>query len=171
MEEAPVLPSLREVIAMTLPARHRHGSLTERGTPRSEMTTDFEDIFERMNRFLESAGLSRSLSETMAWAPLADMSETDDAYLIECELPGAKREDIDVEITEHDLAITGEITEREREGVLRRRGRPVGRFEYRALLPTDVKADDVQASLSDGVLKVTIPKAKAAKPRHIEIQG
>ncbi|UKY47943.1 Hsp20/alpha crystallin family protein [Streptomyces inhibens] len=157
---------------MTLPIRHRHGSLMERGFPWHEpMTADFEDLFERMNRFLQSASLTPSLTETMNWAPLADMHETDDAYTVECELPGMKREDIDVEITERELCISGELKEREREGVLRRRGRPTGRFEYRALLPTDVKAEDVQATLSDGVLTVTIPKAKAAKPRHIEIQG
>ncbi|REK86233.1 Hsp20/alpha crystallin family protein [Streptomyces inhibens] len=156
---------------MTLPIRHRHGSLLERGIPWHEPTAEFEDLFERMNRFLESTSLAPSLSETMTWAPLADMHETDDTYKIECELPGMKREDIDVEITEHELRISGELKERTREGVLRRRGRPTGRFEYRALLPTDVKAEDVQASLSDGVLTVTIPKAQAAKPRHIEIKG
>ncbi|MFE0374592.1 Hsp20/alpha crystallin family protein [Streptomyces inhibens] len=156
---------------MTLPIRHRHGSLLERGIPWHEPTAEFEDLFERMNRFLESTSLAPSLSETMTWAPLADLHETDDTYKVECELPGMKREAIDVEITEHELRISGELKEREREGVLRRRGRPTGRFEYRALLPTDVKADDVQASLSDGVLTVTIPKAQAAKPRHIEIKG
>ncbi|MFI2184424.1 Hsp20/alpha crystallin family protein [Streptomyces sioyaensis] len=157
---------------MTLPIRHRRGSLMEPGFPWHEpMTADFEDLFERMNRFLQSASLTPSLTETMNWAPLADMHETDDAYKVECELPGMQREDIDVEITERELCISGELQEREREGVLRRRGRPTGRFEYRALLPTDVKAEDVQATLSEGVLTVTIPKAKAAKPRHIEIQG
>ncbi|MGP8297325.1 Hsp20/alpha crystallin family protein [Streptomyces inhibens] len=156
---------------MTLPIRHRHGSLLERGIPWHEPTAEFEDLFERMNRFLESTSLAPSFGEAMTWAPLTDMHETDDTYKVECELPGMKREDIDVEITEHELRISGELKERAREGVLRRRGRPTGRFEYRALLPTDVKADDVQASLSDGVLTVTIPKAQAAKPRHIEIKG
>ncbi|MCX4458918.1 HSP20 family small heat-shock protein [Streptomyces sp. NBC_01728] len=50
----------------------------------------------------------------------------------------------------------------------RHRHRDRGHFEYNSLLPTDVKAD-VNATLSDGVLTVTVPKAQAAKPRHIEI--
>ncbi|MGG7569313.1 Hsp20/alpha crystallin family protein [Streptomyces sirii] len=156
---------------MNLPIRHRHGGLLERGFPWQEPTAEFEDLFERMNRFMESLSLTPSSIERMTWAPLADMHETDDTYKVECELPGMKREDIEVEITEHDLRISGELKEREREGVLRRRGRPTGRFEYRALLPADVKAEEVQAALSDGVLTVTIPKAQAAKPRHIEIKG
>ncbi|AWN30592.1 Hsp20/alpha crystallin family protein [Streptomyces sp. NEAU-S7GS2] len=157
---------------MTLPIRRRHGGPLERGFPWHEpMTAEFEDLFERMNRFLESASLTPSLTRTMTWTPLADLHETDDAYEVECELPGMRREDIDVEVTEHELCISGELKEREREGVPRRRGRPTGRFEYRALLPTDVKAEDVHAALADGVLTVTVPKAQAAKPRHIEIQG
>ncbi|WP_347240039.1 Hsp20/alpha crystallin family protein [Streptomyces lydicus] len=44
-----------------------------------------------------------------------------------------------------------------------------GRFEYRALLPADVKADEIKATLADRVLAVTVPKAQAAKPRRIEI--
>ena len=52
-----------------------------------------------------------------------------------------------------------------------RRARRTGRFEFRTYLPGDVNADGVNAQLSDGVLTVTIPKAEAAKPHHIEISG
>ncbi|MFE0376749.1 Hsp20/alpha crystallin family protein [Streptomyces inhibens] len=156
---------------MTLPIRHRHGGLMERGFPwREPMTADFEELFERMNEFLGSAAAGPTLTGTVPWSPLADMHETDEAYVVECELPGIRREDIDVEVSESELSISGELKEREREGVLRRRGRPTGRFEYRAMLPT-MKADDVHASLSEGVLTVTIPKAQGTKSRHIEIEG
>lgn len=128
------------------------------------IAAEFDDLFERMTHLLESAAPAAGV-----WAPLADMHETDTAYVIEAELPGIKREDIDVEINERELRITGEYKEREREGVLRRGTRRTGRFEYRVLLPTDVKAEGVEATLADGLLTVTIPKAQAAKPRHIEI--
>jgi HSP20 family protein len=59
------------------------------------------------------------------------------------------------------------FAEREREGVLRRSARRTGRFEYQTLLP--VKAEEVSATLHEGVLTVTVPKAQATKPRHIEI--
>ncbi|ALO92368.1 Heat shock protein [Streptomyces hygroscopicus subsp. limoneus] len=153
---------------MTLPARHRPGHLLERAFPWGEpLAAEFDDMFERMNRFMEAA--APRWSETIAWAPLADLRETDEAYVVECELPGLKREDIDVEVGEHDLCITGELKEREREGLLRRATRRTGRFEYRTLLPAEVNAEQVSAQLTDGILTVTVPKAQAAKPRHIEI--
>ncbi|MGW0712518.1 Hsp20/alpha crystallin family protein [Streptomyces sp. NPDC002643] len=151
---------------MTLPVRYRPGGLLERAF-REPMASEFDELFDRMSRFLEAA--APSLSETSAWAPLADLRETDEAFVIECELPGLKREDIDVEIGDRELSITGQFKEREREGVLRRATRRSGRFEYRALLPSEAKAENVRASLTDGVLTVTIPKAQASKPRHVEI--
>ncbi|MFD8544672.1 Hsp20/alpha crystallin family protein [Streptomyces sp. NPDC059649] len=154
---------------MTLPARNRPGRLLERAFQREPMVAEFDELFERMNRFLESA--APAWGETAAWTPLADLRETDEAYEVQCELPGLKREDIDVEVSERDLHITGDLKEREREGILRRTTRRTGRFDYRALLPADVKAEDVHANLSDGILTVTIPKAQTAKPRHIEIEG
>ncbi|MFF4568221.1 Hsp20/alpha crystallin family protein [Streptomyces sp. NPDC001410] len=155
---------------MNLPVRHRPGQLLERPFPAlswsEPIAAEFNELFERMNRFLEAAGVTPAVG---TWAPLADLQETDDAYVVEAELPGIKREDIDVEISEHELCITGEYKEREREGVLRRSTRRAGRFEYRALLPSDAKAEEITATLADGVLTVTVPKAQEAKPRHIEI--
>ncbi|MFE6684934.1 Hsp20/alpha crystallin family protein [Streptomyces sp. NPDC057743] len=156
---------------MNLPSRHQRGSLWERGTGWPRPMAEFQELFDRMNHFLESAAFTSPLAETPAFAPPADLHETDEAYVVECELPGIRREGIDVEVGEHEVSISGELKECERPGVLRHRGRPTGRFEYRALLPVDVRSDDVTASLTDGVLTVTIPKAQAAKPRHVEIQG
>jgi HSP20 family protein len=155
---------------MTLPVHRRPGQLLERpfhalgwGEP---IAAEFDDLFERMNRFLEAASTAPAVR---AFSPLADLHESDDAYVVEAELPGIKREDIDVEISERELCITGEYKEREREGVMRRGTRRTGRFEYRALLPAGVKADEITAALADGVLTVTVPKAQAAKPKHIEV--
>ncbi|MGW1049362.1 Hsp20/alpha crystallin family protein [Streptomyces sp. NPDC001118] len=156
---------------MTLPVRHRHGSLLERpfhafgwGEP---VAAEFDELFERMNRLLE--GAAAAAPAAMAWSPAADMRETDDAYVIEAELPGIKRDDIDIEMGARELRITGEYKEQEREGVLRRSTRRSGRFEYAALLPADVRSEEVHATLCDGMLTVTVPKAQATKPRHIEI--
>lgn len=156
---------------MTLPVRHRPGRAMERAFPgwREPIAAEFDDLFERMNRLLESVGALPSLAEAAAWAPMADMYETDEAYMIEAELPGIKRENIDVEISERELIITGDLKERERKGVLRRGTRRTGRFEYRAVLPTEVNAEGVNATLEEGVLTVTVPKAQAAKPRRIEV--
>jgi len=72
-----------------------------------------------------------------SWAPLADLSETDQAYLAEVELPGVARDDIRVELAGQELVISGEFTDSGsgRQGRALRRGRRSGRFEYRVLLP------------------------------------
>lgn len=157
---------------MSLPVRHRPRGPLERAYPwRQPMAAEFDELFERMNRFLESAAIMPSGAEMMPWAPLADMRETDETYVIECELPGFQREDIDIEIGDRELSISGEMKkEAGREGVLRHGTRRTGHFEYRTMLPADVKAEEVSASLANGVLMVTIPKAQAAKPRHVEIR-
>lgn len=156
---------------MALPVVHRRpGRLMERPFPSlgwgEPTAAEFDDLFERMSRFLGAVGAEPSAG---AWSPLADLHETDDAYVVEAELPGIAREDIDVEISDRELRITGEHKECEREGALRHSTRRAGHFEYRALLPADLKADGVTAALSDGILTVTVPKAQAAKPHHVEI--
>ncbi|RXS87156.1 Hsp20/alpha crystallin family protein [Streptomyces sp. TM32] len=158
---------------MNMPVRHRPGSLLESTAPSlswgGPITSEIDELFQRMEHLLESAGAAPSLGAGTHWAPLADMHETDDAYIIEAELPGVKREDIDVEVSGQGLHISGEYRQSEREGVLRRTTRRTGSFEYRALLPADVKAEEVTASLADGVLTVTVPKTQATMPRHIDI--
>lgn len=98
-----------------------------------------------------------------AFTPLADLEETDDAYILEVELPGVDRKDVDVELTGRRLVVTGERTERERVGILRHRTRSVGRFRHEVLLPGDVDPEHVAAKLDRGVLTVTVPKAEAER--------
>jgi HSP20 family protein len=151
---------------MTLPIR-RHRPIAPR-----DPLSEFDDLFNRIGTLLEStvgAGFGPA-AERLSWAPLADLTETDDAYVIEAELPGLKREDIDIQIGERELAITGEIKEFERKGTLHRSTRRSGRFEYRTTLPGQVNADDVTATLKEGVLTVRIPKSADAGVRHVEIQ-
>ncbi|MEU1626767.1 Hsp20/alpha crystallin family protein [Streptomyces sp. NPDC020096] len=152
--------------------RQRATRLAERQLPSwRDPVAEFDELFERIGQLLETAATSGPQAERMAWAPLAELSETDDAYVVEVELPGVKREDLDVEMNERELVISGELKETERKGVLRRSTRRTGHFEYRAVLPGEVKTEEVDATLADGVLKVTIPKAEAMKPRHIEVKS
>jgi HSP20 family protein len=102
------------------------------------------------------------------WRPAADVEETAEAYLVELELPGVEQEDISVELS-GELAVSGEVKERERVGFLRTKTRRVGRFDYRLSLPADIEEDQVSASLSNGVLTVRVPKAAKARPRKIAI--
>jgi HSP20 family protein len=153
---------------MTLPVLRR--SSQPAATARWDPFAEFEDLYDRMGRLMDSVwgGFGRQAG-AFAWSPLADVSETEDAYVVDVDLPGVKRDQVDVEVTGSELVITGEVTGREREGVLRRATRRQGRFEYRTTLPGDVDPDKISASLADGVLTVTVPKAAAARPRRIEI--
>ena len=103
------------------------------------------------------------------FTPLADVEETDDAYEVEIELPGIKKNDLDIEIAGRRLSVTGERKEKERVGILRKRERTVGRFHYDVTLPGDVDDDAVEAHLDAGVLTVRVPKSERDRPRRSEL--
>lgn len=131
---------------------------------------EFDELRTRMDQLMTGVFSSVAAGKGVGgWTPFADVTETDDAYLVEVDVPGVKRDDISVEAAGHDLAITGEIKQKQRTGLLRSRTRRVGRFEYRLSLPADVDEDAITAEVSDGVLSVRVPKSAAAKPRRIEI--
>ncbi|WP_332664678.1 Hsp20/alpha crystallin family protein [Aeromicrobium sp.] len=130
---------------------------------------ELDDIQNRMSRLLEST--FGGAPTTGAWSPPVDIEETDDTFVVEAELPDVKREDIDVELKDNELSIRGDIKERERTGVLRRQTRRTGRFDYRVTLPGHVEADRTEASLKDGVLRLTLHKSEGHKRRRIEISG
>jgi HSP20 family protein len=131
---------------------------------------DFEDVYHQMTRWMDevSGQFDRSFG---AWAPLADVTETEDAFEVEIDVPGAKRDDISIDLTGSELVVTGELKEKERVGLLRHRTRRTGRFGYRLALPDGVDADRVEASLDEGVLTIRVPKREEARPRRIEITG
>jgi HSP20 family protein len=125
---------------------------------------DMEDVYSRMSQLME--GFAGQLPAT-----LADIEETDDAYIVEMDLPGVRTEDVSLDLRDNELRISGEIKEKERKGVLRRRSRRVGEFEHVVTLPGEVNPDKVEAKLSDGVLTVRLGKASTSKQRHIEIKS
>jgi HSP20 family protein len=112
-----------------------------------------------------------SPTEQGGWLPPVDIEEADDAYVVEADLPGVKRQDVNIELVGNELMVTGEIKERERKGALRRQTRRVGRFDYRVVLPDHVDDDKVEANLADGVLTVRVPKAERAQRRKIEVKS
>ena len=102
-------------------------------------------------------------------APLTDIEETDDSYLLEVELPGVKPEDVDLQVDPGRLRLTAERRARERVGFLRHRTRTTGRFTLDVTLPAPVDSDRVHASLDHGVLSVVVPKAEQARRRRIPV--
>ena len=126
------------------------------------------EFFELSNRLFDSAfaGVDRRAA---AWTPAVTVSETEKAFVVEAELPGIKREDIAVELDDNVLHVHGQTTVTEREGQVRHQTRRTGSFDYRLSLPGEVAADQVGATLADGVLRLEVPKAEPAQARKIEI--
>jgi HSP20 family protein len=132
---------------------------------------EFDRLQQEMGRLMEGVWTGTGDEDGDLWVPTADIEETDDAWIIEAEAPGAKRDDINVELRNSELVISGEIKEKERTGVLRRRTRRTGQFEYRVALPGPVDEEHIEANLHDGVLTVRVPKSEQARPRRIEVKA
>lgn len=104
-----------------------------------------------------------------AWAPSLDVYEDKEGYTIHAEIPGMKREEIEVSIQDGTLIISGE---RKSEPVgenteVHRQERYFGKFSRALTLPTAVAGDKVKANYKDGVLTIVLPKAEEAKPKQI----
>ena len=149
---------------MTTPAR------TENSDPATrDPLAEFRSIVSQLSRFPDPWGELMALPRG-GFTPLADVEETDDGYLIEVELPGVDKKDIEISVAGRRLTISGERKEKERAGILRRRTRSVGRFEYDIQLPGDIDEEGINASLADGVLTVRVPKATTDRARRITVK-
>jgi HSP20 family protein len=148
-------------------------TLLEARDPLTELNRLVGEIDSVLDRAFASLGRPSFTSlPNGAFTTLADIEETEDAYVIEIELPGIKREDASVEVQGRRIVVTGERKEIERTGIFRTKTRVTGRFRYEALLPGDIDADQVAASYQDGLLVVRAPKpeSKRAKVRKIEVK-
>ncbi|WP_223839311.1 Hsp20/alpha crystallin family protein [Saccharopolyspora pogona] len=129
---------------------------------------ELEEIWDRMGQLFDPGWATTRTG--VAWQPMVDVEETENAYVFEFDLPGVRRDDITVEVRGQELWIMGEVKEKERTGVLRRKMRRTGSFSFRGALPGEVDADKIEANLADGVLSVKVPKAEVSKSRRIEIK-
>jgi HSP20 family protein len=106
-----------------------------------------------------------------AWSPALELAEDKDNLVVTAELPGLKREDIEVTLHDGVLTIAGERkNERKVEdaGVYRTE-RFFGRFQRTLELPAEVAGNNVKADYKDGLLTITLPKSEAAKPKKIGV--
>ncbi len=128
----------------------------------------WSDLAEVQNQFdrIFRWGLNEGAN---GYYPPANVSETDDAYLVEARVPGLAKEDITLELEGRVLTIRGE---HKREAAqFSRQERASGRFERKVTFKHALTTDAIKAEVKDGILVVTLPKAEEAKPRKIEIQA
>lgn len=144
----------------------------DRSLVRFDPFEDF-DFFGRGNPF-RGRGLARILDESRqgGFLPAVDISEDDDQYAITVEVPGAKRDDVTVEVHDNVLTIRGEKRSEREEQKEQRRWveRSYGSFSRSFTLANNAVGERVKASFEDGVLTVTIPKAEESKPKVISIK-
>lgn len=110
-------------------------------------------------------------SPLTGWAPALDVHEDKDTFSVRLELPGMRREDIEVSLQDGALIISGERKEEKigEETTVHRQERYYGKFSRALTLPVAVSGDKVKAQYKDGILTVTLPKAEEAKPKAITV--
>lgn len=102
--------------------------------------------------------------------PPVNLTEDKDKYYVRAELPGVSGDDLDIQVTGNNLAISGERKIADEEGArYHRREREAGTFSRMIGLPGEVDTDKVEANLKNGVLSVVISKAEIAKPKQITV--
>ncbi len=147
-----------------------HQPSLEGWSPLGQLT----NVRDELNRLFSSTfgELGRSSDLFGMWTPTMDLYEGKDEFVVKAELPGMKKEDIDISLHEGALSISGERRSEEpaKETETHRTERYFGRFQRTLELPRPVKADAVKASYKDGVLTITLPKTEEAKPKQIEVK-
>jgi HSP20 family protein len=131
------------------------------------------DLRNEIDRLFDSplSELTRTSQLLSGWTPALDVYEDKDSFIVKAELPGMKKEDIEVSLHDGSLSISGERkTESRREdSEVYRAERFFGRFQRTVSLPTTVAADKVKAAYNDGILTITLPKTEESKPRKIDV--
>jgi HSP20 family protein len=129
------------------------------------LRNELDQLFEP---FSDVAGSTNLLS---GWTPAVDLYEDKDNFIVRAELPGMKKEDIEISLNAGALTISGERKSEAKfeEGDAYRAERFFGKFHRTLTLPKPVDGDKVKASYKDGVLNVTLPKTAEAKPKQIEV--
>jgi len=104
------------------------------------------------------------------WTPALDLYENNDNLIAVVELPGMRKEDIEISLHDGMLTIGGERKSETREGdKAERTERYIGKFRRSITLPTRVDANKVRTTYKDGILTITLPKAEEAKPKQIQV--
>lgn len=130
----------------------------------------FSDMNRLFDAFFSSNGAAQS-SLGRRWVPAMDLVEEGDHLVLKADLPGLTREDVDIEVKDGVLAISGERKDdhEEKADGYYRVERTFGRFSRTLSLPKGIEADGIVADFADGVLEIRIPKPAERKPHKIEI--
>ncbi|RIA80518.1 heat shock protein [Glomus cerebriforme] len=141
-------------------------------TPRLPRVWDFgsnmNDVFDN---FIRDLDVARSGSSRLGRVPALDVHETENDFIVNAELPGLKKDEINIDIHDNVLNISGETKKDERyqEGNTLVQERRYGSFSRSIALPPNVKGDDVTAKFDNGLLELKLPKSEPTG-KKIKIQ-
>jgi HSP20 family protein len=129
-------------------------------------------IDQEMNRLFSTFFGEPRQASTASRPAAVNVWETDEAWLLESELPGVAPEHLDVSVLNDEVTISVQRPEVQEEDATQfRRERPRGDFSRTIQLPTAIDADGVEADLKHGVLMLTLPKSAAARRRKIQVNA
>ena len=138
---------------------------------RRERTPDFFD-FSDFDRIFDGF-LAPVVRQSSSFLPPYELVENEQGYLLSFDVPGIPKDDINIELKEQQLRVSGErrFEEKKNEGERRFTERRYGRFERAFTLPADVDAEKIAAHYQDGVLHLMLPKTEKVQPKSIKIEA
>jgi len=140
-------------------------------SPFAEMEQYFDNFFRNPFSMLAHPLMSQGMPRMMEMSPSVDIFEDGDEVVVKAEIPGVKKEDLDVTITDNSLTISGEKKQEEKveKKDFHRVERSYGSFSRSFRLPENVNGSKAKANFKDGLLEVRLPRTKEAKQKKIEI--
>jgi HSP20 family protein len=139
---------------------------------RWDPTRELDSLQSEFNRLFDSfLGNGGADARARRWVPPMDLVETEDHLVLKADLPGVSKEDVDIEVKDNVLTVSGERKaehEEEADGYYRIE-RAFGRFSRSLTLPQGIDNDAISADFTDGVLEVRIPKPEERKPQRVRI--
>ena len=131
----------------------------------------FANLREEFDRVFDTSfgSFLRPLGSLNQWNPAVDVYQNKDQYTVHAELPGLKKEEIEISLNGDTLTISGERKQETKSEEGFRSERFFGKFQRSVILPVPVNAEKVSATYKDGVLTVVLPKADEAKPKQIPV--
>jgi len=138
---------------------------------RYKPTNLFDQFDNEINRYFFNARSTDAANQAHDWTPAMDIREEDNRYVLEADIPGVAREDLDITLEDSVLTIKGErtINSEENRESYRRKERIHGSFVRQFSLPDTVNTEAISAVITNGVLEIGIPKQEKPAPRKIAV--
>jgi HSP20 family protein len=138
---------------------------------RYKPTNLFDQFDNEINRFFYNARSTDAANQAHDWTPAMDIREEDNRYVLEADIPGVAREDLDITLEDSVLTIKGErtVNNEENREKYRRKERIHGSFVRQFSLPDTVNTEAISAVITNGVLEIGIPKQEKPEPRKIAV--